>query len=294
VDETSFETLVEGGAFMEWAEFLGARYGTPWPSPPEGYDLLLEIDVQGAEQVRERNPDALVVLLLPPSEEVQAERLRWRGEDEQTIRSRVEVGRSEAERGRTMADAIVVNDDVNEAVAQVAAIIDRNRKPQASTPAGDSPRRIPLARRRPTLMDPPVEELLDKVDSKFTLVALSSKRARQINSYYNQLGESLGVIVPPQVTSVSGKPLTIAFEEIAGAKTTYHRTDAEGADLELVESADGTTELVGTVDAGTDAESGLEPGELTLEATAAAAVGALESVEGESGEAVAETEDGAS
>ena len=72
-----------------------------------------------------------------------------------------------------------------------------------------------MARRRPTLMDPPVESLLDKVDSKFTLVALSSKRARQINSYYNQLGESLGVIVPPQVTSVSGKPLTIAFEEIA-------------------------------------------------------------------------------
>ena len=81
--------------------------------------------------------------------------------------------------------------------------------------------------------------LLDKVDSKFTLVALSSKRARQINSYYNQLGESLGVIVPPQVTSVSGKPLTIAFEEIAGAKTTYHRTDPEsdeeGAELVGVE-----------------------------------------------------------
>src|ERR1700685_4138480 len=73
-----------------------------------------------------------------------------------------------------------------------------------------------LPQRRSTLMDPPVEDLLDKVDSKFTLVALSAKRARQINSYYNQLGEGLGVIVPPQVTSVSGQPLTIAFEEIAG------------------------------------------------------------------------------
>ena len=88
-----------------------------------------------------------------------------------------------------------------------------------------------MAQRRPTLMDPPVEELLDKVDSKFTLVALSAKRARQINSYYNQLGEGLGVVVPPQVTSISGKPLTIAFEEIAGAKATYHRPEPgeEGA-----------------------------------------------------------------
>jgi len=93
-----------------------------------------------------------------------------------------------------------------------------------------------MAQRRPTLMDPPVEELLDKVDSKFTLVALSAKRARQINSYYNQLGEGLGVIVPPQVTSLSGKPLTIAFEEVAAAKASFHRPDpeAEGEGGELV------------------------------------------------------------
>jgi DNA-directed RNA polymerase subunit omega len=82
-----------------------------------------------------------------------------------------------------------------------------------------------LPQRRSTLMDPPVEDLLDKVDSKFTLVALSAKRARQINSYYNQLGEGLGFVVPPQVTSVSGKPLTIAFEEVAAGKATYHRID---------------------------------------------------------------------
>jgi DNA-directed RNA polymerase subunit omega len=79
--------------------------------------------------------------------------------------------------------------------------------------------------RNNTLMDPPIEDLLDKVDSKFTLVALSAKRARQINSYYNQLGEGLGMVVPPQVTSVSGKPLTIAFEEISAAKATYHRIE---------------------------------------------------------------------
>jgi DNA-directed RNA polymerase omega subunit len=253
VDRPTFDEMVEKGVFLEWAEFLGERYGTPWPVPPAGDDVLLEIDLQGAEQVRDRHPDAVLVMLLPPSSEVQAERLRMRGDDSETIAARLALGREEEARGNQIADAVVVNDDIERAVAQVAGILARYRTPVAHQPGGDPPRRIPMARRRPTLMDPPVEDLLDKVDSKFTLVALSSKRARQINSYYNQLGESLGVIVPPQVTSVSGKPLTIAFEEIAGSKTTYHRTDPDGEELLLDE----------VVAEGPDA-SGLEPGELTL------------------------------
>ncbi|MCU1494753.1 MAG: DNA-directed polymerase, omega subunit [Acidimicrobiaceae bacterium] len=75
-----------------------------------------------------------------------------------------------------------------------------------------------MAEPRSTMIDPPIESLLDKVDSKFTLVTLASKRARQINSYFNQLGEGLGAIVPPQVTSVARKPLSIALEEIAAGK----------------------------------------------------------------------------
>lgn len=72
--------------------------------------------------------------------------------------------------------------------------------------------------RQPSMMDPPIESLLARVDSKFTLVSLSAKRARQINSYFNQLGEGLGAIVPPQVTSVSRKSLSIALEEIVEDK----------------------------------------------------------------------------
>jgi DNA-directed RNA polymerase subunit omega len=71
---------------------------------------------------------------------------------------------------------------------------------------------------RATLMTPRMEDLLSRVDSKFTLVTLSAKRAREINDYYNQLGEGLGKIVPPQVTSVSRKPLSIALEEIEAGK----------------------------------------------------------------------------
>jgi len=82
-----------------------------------------------------------------------------------------------------------------------------------------------MAQRRPTMMDPPIEDLLDRMDSKFTLVTLAAKRGRQINSYFNQLGEGLGTIVPPQVASVSRKPLSIALEEIAATKITYTRPE---------------------------------------------------------------------
>jgi DNA-directed RNA polymerase subunit omega len=95
--------------------------------------------------------------------------------------------------------------------------------------------------RQPSMMEPPIEELLSRVDSKFTLVSLSAKRARQINSYFNQLGEGLGAIVPPQVTSVSRKALSIALEEVVSDKIVPVRRDpdaGEGAeDAEAVAGA---------------------------------------------------------
>jgi DNA-directed RNA polymerase subunit omega len=82
-----------------------------------------------------------------------------------------------------------------------------------------------MAERRPSLMDPRIEKLLNQVDSKFTLVTLAAMRAREINDYYNQLGEGLGRIVPPQVTSVSRKPLSIALEEVAASKIEFERIE---------------------------------------------------------------------
>ena len=66
-----------------------------------------------------------------------------------------------------------------------------------------------------TLVNPEIEGLLDKTDSKFRLVILAARRARQITSYFGQLGEGLGASVPPQVTSTSRKPLSIALEELS-------------------------------------------------------------------------------
>jgi len=84
---------------------------------------------------------------------------------------------------------------------------------------------------------PKVEDLLDRVDSKFSLVTLAAYRARQINSYFNQMGEGLGHSIPPQVSSVARKPLSIAFEEIAADKIVkidrlpYEEMEQEAAEL---------------------------------------------------------------
>jgi DNA-directed RNA polymerase subunit omega len=96
-----------------------------------------------------------------------------------------------------------------------------------------------MAEPRDTMMDPPVEELLERCHSKFSLVTLASKRARQINSYYGHLGDTSGQIVPPQVTSTARKPLSIAFEEIAADKIEGIRVDLDDAAPELAEAVDG-------------------------------------------------------
>ena len=79
--------------------------------------------------------------------------------------------------------------------------------------------RTQMADTTDTMMNPGIEELLDRAGSKFSLVAVASRRARGINTYYSQLGEALSHgVVPPQVTSTAHKPLSIAFEEIADDK----------------------------------------------------------------------------
>ncbi len=80
-----------------------------------------------------------------------------------------------------------------------------------------------MNRAHDSMVNPPIEDLLDRVDSKFSLVTLAATRARQINSYFNHLGDGLGQMVPPQVTSTSRKPLSIGFEEIAADKIVLRR-----------------------------------------------------------------------
>lgn len=140
VDRAAFEARVGADGFFEWAEFLGNLYGTPLPEPPAGHDVLLEIDLQGAEQVRAKRPDAILVLLTPPSPDVQAERLRARGDDEDHVAKRLRAGAEEIRQGERIADAVVVNDQLAQAVAQVAGIVARSRAAAAAAGAGAAAR----------------------------------------------------------------------------------------------------------------------------------------------------------
>jgi len=95
-----------------------------------------------------------------------------------------------------------------------------------------------------TMMSPPIEELVERVGTKFGLVTLAARRARQINSYFIHLGDGLGTIVPPQVTSVARKPLSISFEEIAAGKIIgVPLPDAPAAE------GDGESDATGATDA---------------------------------------------
>ena len=82
-----------------------------------------------------------------------------------------------------------------------------------------------------TLVNPEIEGLLDKTDSKFRLVILGARRARQITSYFGQLGEGLGASVPPQVTSTSRKPLSIALDDVEVEKIVAVELPEESEEL---------------------------------------------------------------
>ena len=128
VDRETFDAHIEAGGFLEWAEVFGNRYGTPWPEPPADHDVLLEIDVQGATQVKERHPDAVVVFIEAPSREAQEARLRGRGDREVLIARRLAAAPEEERVGRDLADHIVVNDDLDRAIEEVAAILESRRQ----------------------------------------------------------------------------------------------------------------------------------------------------------------------
>lgn len=133
VTEDRFDELVAQGALLEWAEVFGHRSGTPAAAVEEtldaGHDVILEIDVQGAGQVRQRVPEAVLILLAPPSMDELERRLRSRGtEDDEKLALRLATAAAELEQA-PLFDHVVVNDDLEGAMAQVEAIIQASRPP---------------------------------------------------------------------------------------------------------------------------------------------------------------------
>jgi guanylate kinase len=143
VARDEFERLRDAGGFLEWFEVYGDLKGTPMQFVADeleaGHDVMLEVDVQGALAVKRALPEALLVFVRAPSREEQRRRLESRGsETEESIERRLARAEAEERTGADVFDAVVVNDDVERATREVAAIL-RTRRDRGRTPHGDPP-----------------------------------------------------------------------------------------------------------------------------------------------------------
>ncbi|MDJ0554870.1 MAG: guanylate kinase [Microcoleaceae cyanobacterium MO_207.B10] len=127
VDREKFQQMVKAGELLEWAEFAGNFYGTPRPPVMEkinmGESVLLEIEVQGARQIKQTFPDALRVFILPPSIAELEKRLRGREQDsDEAIAKRLQLANKEIEEAGEF-DVQVVNDDLESTLQNLASIL---------------------------------------------------------------------------------------------------------------------------------------------------------------------------
>ena len=145
LSEKEFKRRVDEGWFLEWAAYGGHLYGTPRPAVAEllagGRDVILEIELEGARQVVEQCPDALMIFIMPPSVGELERRLRGRRtESEQAIRDRLARARQEMKAarekvgpGRCRFDYVIVNDSVNKAGEELVRAIQRTREKDEQT-----------------------------------------------------------------------------------------------------------------------------------------------------------------
>jgi len=128
VTRQAFEEAIAAGHFLEWAEFHGNLYGTPRPEAGDEHDILLEIEVQGAEQVRQAAPEAVVILVKPPSLEELERRLRGRGDSDDHVARRLSSTPHELAVGEQLATFTVVNDSPDRTVGEILAKLEELRR----------------------------------------------------------------------------------------------------------------------------------------------------------------------
>jgi guanylate kinase len=127
VSHSTFQKMMEKNSFLEWAEVLGNRYGTPWPDfkklELEGVDLILDIDTQGAKKVMKEIGQPVLIYLLPPSLKVLKERLVNRGGDSlEMVKFRLSNARRDIEEAHGY-HYVIVNDSMEDAVKKLKSII---------------------------------------------------------------------------------------------------------------------------------------------------------------------------
>ncbi len=128
ISRRDFEAMIENDELLEWAIYNNRYYGTPAAPIEETLedrrDILLEIEIQGARQVRERRPDAIMYFIAPPSLEELEKRLRRRGDtSDEDIEDRLEIAESEIAEAPELFDHIIINDNLDQAVSELEGLI---------------------------------------------------------------------------------------------------------------------------------------------------------------------------
>lgn len=127
VTRDEFERRRDEDGFLEWTEFLGNLYGTPTPEAPAGQDIVLEIEVDGAQQVKRQYPHAILLFVLPPSREEQESRLHARGDADHKVLERLRKAEEEEPIGMRLADHVLVNDQLDATVDEMLTLIEEYR-----------------------------------------------------------------------------------------------------------------------------------------------------------------------
>lgn len=127
VSTEDFEERIENSGFLEWTDFLGNYYGTPTPDVPDDVDIVLEIEIDGAQQVKRVHPEAVLLFVLPPTRDEQERRLRERGDSDENVLARLKKAEEEEPIGLALADHVVVNDDLDETLDEMLSIINARR-----------------------------------------------------------------------------------------------------------------------------------------------------------------------
>ena len=128
ISRRDFEKMIENDELLEWAIYNNRYYGTPQALIEETLadqrDILLEIEIQGARQVRERKPEAIMYFIAPPSLEELERRLRRRGDtSDEDIEDRLEIAKSEMAEAPDLFDHIIVNDNLDQAISELEGLI---------------------------------------------------------------------------------------------------------------------------------------------------------------------------
>ena len=226
VGNAGFDELIARGDLLEWAEIHGGLQRSGTPREPveralaEGRPVLVEVDLHGARALKAAMPESVSVFVEPPSLDELERRLRERGtESPEQFARRLQTAREELA-ARAEFDVALVNEDVQATAERLVELMVGTVSVFWAPPFRSTRVSMPLTGARAGsvpegITNPPIDDLLGQVSSKYALVIYAAKRARQINDYYSQLGEGLLEYVGPLVEpGPREKPLSIAMREI--------------------------------------------------------------------------------